>query len=113
MNLNSVTIPDSVTSIGGGAFSGCTSLKEVIYYGTEESFKQIEMTDGLRNKLTPLVKYETKPDTASQTDNNNAQNNSDNNSVIVLLAVIIAILGLALVACIIVVVVLVKKNKKQ
>ena len=30
-NLTSVTIPDSVTSIGSSAFYGCTGLKEVIY----------------------------------------------------------------------------------
>ena len=28
-SLKSITIPDSVTSIGGGAFSGCTSLKSI------------------------------------------------------------------------------------
>ncbi len=140
-SLTSVTIPDSVTSIGVNAFKNCTSLKEVIYNGTEESFKQIEMTNDVRDELTPLVKYEPKsifpsfvsepetsqpqenssgtgvstlPNVTSQADNNtNAQNNSDNNTVIVLLVVIIAILAVALIVGIIVAVVLVKKNKNK
>ena len=40
-NLESITIPTTVTSIGQGAFKECTSLKTVIYNGTEEQFAKI------------------------------------------------------------------------
>lgn len=40
-NLESITIPTTVTSIGQGAFTDCTSLKTVIYNGTEEQFAQV------------------------------------------------------------------------
>ena len=59
-SLTSITIPESVTSIGDRAFLGSNRLNEVIYFGTKDSFKKIEMTDETRNQLNPLVKYETK-----------------------------------------------------
>ena len=40
-NLESITIPTTVTSIGQGAFKECTSLKTVIYNGTEKQFAKI------------------------------------------------------------------------
>lgn len=50
-SLTSVTIPDSVTSIGYGAFSGCTSLTDVYYTGSAKDWKKIEI--GIyNNKLT-------------------------------------------------------------
>lgn len=42
-SLISVTIPNSVTSIGYGAFEGCSKLKEVNYKGTEEQWNKIEI----------------------------------------------------------------------
>ena len=36
-SIASVTIPDSVTSIGSGAFYGCTDLKQVVFYGDAPS----------------------------------------------------------------------------
>lgn len=45
-SLISVTIPNSVTSIGYGAFEGCCKLKEVNYKGTEEQWNKIEISIG-------------------------------------------------------------------
>lgn len=42
-SLTSITIPDSVTSIGNAAFYNCSSLKEVNYKGTEEQWNNIEI----------------------------------------------------------------------
>ena len=42
-SLTSVTIPKSVTSIKAWAFSGCTNLKDVYYLGTEEEWKNISI----------------------------------------------------------------------
>ena len=40
-SLTSITIPESVTSIGDFAFSGCSSLKTINYTGTEEQWNAI------------------------------------------------------------------------
>ena len=42
MSLTSITIPDSVTSIGEWAFSGCTGLTSVTYEGSVEEWNVIE-----------------------------------------------------------------------
>jgi len=36
-----VTIPDSVTSIGGGAFQNCTGLASISYTGTKAQYNSI------------------------------------------------------------------------
>jgi len=43
--LTSVTIPNSVSSIGYGAFEGCTVLTEITFLGTEEEWNEIEKED--------------------------------------------------------------------
>ena len=40
--LISVTIPDSVTSIGGSAFDGCSGLTSITYKGTIADWKKID-----------------------------------------------------------------------
>ncbi|MCD8041193.1 MAG: leucine-rich repeat protein, partial [Clostridia bacterium] len=42
-SLESIIIPDSVTSIGDCAFYGCISLKSVYYNGTEEDWNNINI----------------------------------------------------------------------
>lgn len=50
--LTSLTIPNSVTSIGSAAFSGCTDLTSVIFLG--KTFDQVEnIEDGIGNKQYP------------------------------------------------------------
>ena len=41
--LTSITIPDSVTSIGNSAFANCISLKTVYYSGTQEQKNEISV----------------------------------------------------------------------
>ena len=42
-SIKSITIPNNVTSIGYNAFSGCESLKEVIFKGkTLDEVKQMK-----------------------------------------------------------------------
>lgn len=51
-NLSSIELPSSVTSIGKWAFSGCTSLQNVYYTGTEEQWNAITIgysNDSLTN----------------------------------------------------------------
>ena len=40
-NLQSIVIPESVTSIGENAFRNCTNLKTINYTGTKEQWKAI------------------------------------------------------------------------
>lgn len=42
-SLTSITIPDSVTSIGNAAFYNCSSLKEVNYKGTQDQWNNIKI----------------------------------------------------------------------
>ena len=42
-NLKSITIPNSVTSIGSNAFYNCTRLKRVYYTGSEEDWAKISI----------------------------------------------------------------------
>jgi len=42
-SLTSVTIGNSVTSVGLGAFYGCSKLKTVYYNGTEEEWNRISI----------------------------------------------------------------------
>ncbi|MBQ3013820.1 MAG: leucine-rich repeat domain-containing protein [Clostridia bacterium] len=46
-NLTSVTIPDSVTSIGTAVFSGCSDSIQIYFMGTEEEWNAIEKTDAM------------------------------------------------------------------
>jgi hypothetical protein len=52
-NLTSITIPNSVTSIGKWAFAGCDKLKKIyIPRGTKAKFAAME---GLKNHVDKLV----------------------------------------------------------
>ena len=58
-SLTSVTIGNSVTSIGESAFNGCNKLKEVNYRGTVEQWMKIEIgsnNDYLTNAKRNYIK---------------------------------------------------------
>ena len=40
-SMTSITIPNSVTSIGGNAFYNCSTLTDVYYDGSEEEWNKI------------------------------------------------------------------------
>ena len=50
-SITSITIPDSVTSIGSEAFSGCSSLTNGYYTGTIDQWAQIDFGDLNANPL--------------------------------------------------------------
>jgi len=51
-SLTSITIPNSVTSIGKSAFDYCSSLTDVYYDGTKEQWSTIKIGDGNSYYLT-------------------------------------------------------------
>ncbi len=44
--LSSITIGSSFTRVGSNAFEGCESLINVYYYGTEEQWQKVTISDG-------------------------------------------------------------------
>ncbi|MDD7158273.1 MAG: leucine-rich repeat protein [Firmicutes bacterium] len=56
-SLTSITIPNSVTSIERSAFSGCSSLREVNYKGTEEQWNKISIDRGNNYLKTATINY--------------------------------------------------------
>ena len=56
-SLTSVTIGNSVTSIGYSAFYNCSSLKEVNYKGTEEQWNKIEISIGNSSLINAKRNY--------------------------------------------------------
>ena len=65
--MTSITIPNSVTSIGYSAFSGCDKLKDVYYVGNKEQWNSIDinhsnyyLTDAAihYNSIIPTGTYE-------------------------------------------------------
>ena len=55
-SLTSIVIPDSVTSIGDSAFASCSSLTNVYYKGTAEGWSEINM-GSYNTKLTSATRY--------------------------------------------------------
>lgn len=45
-NLKSITIPDSVTSLGNNVFEDCSSLTSIKYHGTEAQWKTLDKVEG-------------------------------------------------------------------
>jgi len=67
-NMTEIVIPNSVTSIGNQAFTGCSELKTVYYNGTEEEWNKIAIdnTDDCNSTLINTARYyysETEPTT--------------------------------------------------
>ena len=74
--LTSITIPDSVTSIGRSAFNGCSGLTEVYYKGNENEWDKITIYSNNEN-LTSATRYyysATKPTTSGNFWHYNSKN---------------------------------------
>ena len=55
--LTSIMVPHSVTSIGYGAFEGCTWLDKIYYQGTAEDWNKIDIENTYNDKLTSATRY--------------------------------------------------------
>lgn len=54
IGLTSITLPESLTTIGGRAFCGCTALTTVNYTGTQEQWEKIQI-DNSDNGNDPFI----------------------------------------------------------
>ena len=57
MNLNNITIPDSVTSIGYLALSRTDNLKDIYFTGTEQQWQTISKSAGISSQVTVHYHY--------------------------------------------------------
>ena len=60
--LQTITIPESVTSINGWAFVGCSKLKTINYTGTEEQWNAISKGTDWNYETSLNVIYNYKPE---------------------------------------------------
>ena len=60
--LQTITIPESVTSINGWAFDGCSKLKTINYTGTEEQLNAISKGTDWKFGTAVNVIYNYKPE---------------------------------------------------
>ena len=65
--LTSITVPDSVTSIGRYAFDGCTGLTDVYYTGSEEQWNEIDIDESNEPLLNATIHYNYVPHEHSYT----------------------------------------------
>ena len=64
--LTDIIIPDSVTSIGSSAFANCTNLTDIYYKGTESEWNEISIGDSvIPSNVT--IHYESEPVTTTTT----------------------------------------------
>jgi hypothetical protein len=50
-SLTSITIPNSVTSIGSSAFNGCSGLNSITYEGTQEQWNVVSKGTNWKYKV--------------------------------------------------------------
>ena len=73
--LTSIAIPNSVTSIGDWAFDGCTGLKDVYYTGSKDEWKAISVEYDNDSLLNATIHYNCTGEHGST--NNEPNSNSD------------------------------------
>ncbi len=55
--IKSITLPVSVTSVGEGAFFGCTNLADVYYDGVESQWNEINIAVGNNNLINAMIHF--------------------------------------------------------
>lgn len=56
-NIKNITIPSTVKTIGGSAFEGCTSLKNIYYKGSKSQWDAINIESGNDSLLNANIHY--------------------------------------------------------
>ena len=76
-SLTSITIPDGVTSIGGGAFSDCSNLSDVFYSNSDTEWNNISIGSGNDYLASANVHYNTSSDDYFETSRTEADCTTD------------------------------------
>lgn len=112
--LENITIPESITSIGKEAFGDCLNLTDVYFNGTEEEWNAItigEYNNPLINAnihFNPVVEEET----TDQTADDPATDTNASSSAPAIDPVIMIVIAVAAVICVAVVIIIIIKKKK-
>ena len=75
--LNNIVIPKSVDTIGDNAFRGCWALTDVYYKGTEEDWKEVNITAKNKELLAATIHFNSESVPTESTDNSETTEGSE------------------------------------